>query len=342
MARYPTVSRVLQIALFEDWMLKFICAALAALMWFYIDGELTSQVDIPIALRAGEITLPNNLELATDQPLPKFVVRVRGPRNRLQLATAENVSIKPKQLESAVPGKNEITLLPADVEVPEGFDIVSVFPRDATQSSVEVMQVISTSKPVRARIHGEPRIGHIAGRPHCDPPNALIEGEADLEHIEYVWTEDIDITDADQDLLREVGIVQAVDVGGKRIPFRSNQRVRVIVPIRAPETKRKMTFEVHLNPPEGMAMQVEPKTVEVEVVGDERDVSGTEIAANIMLYVEWPNSVDRPKDAGQVSGPHPAPLRWVAPPHVQITGLEGNPLPTVQVKGVATAMKAAQ
>src|SRR5271157_79718 len=105
MPHHPLISRILRAALFEDWLLKFICLALAIMMWFYIDGELTDQREIGAALRPADLELPAGFELA-ERPLPKFTVRIRGPRRRLQLMSAESISFRKKKLLNPQPGKN--------------------------------------------------------------------------------------------------------------------------------------------------------------------------------------------------------------------------------------------
>src|SRR5258708_33361076 len=77
--------RGLKSALLEDWTLKIICLALALLMWFYIDGELTGQSTFTVSMRSSDIQLQPGWSLAPSSPLPEFLVTVRGPRRSLPM-----------------------------------------------------------------------------------------------------------------------------------------------------------------------------------------------------------------------------------------------------------------
>ena len=79
MARFQILLRVLHAAIFEDWLLKFICLAFATMMWIYIDGELTGEMDVPLLLRKGDFTLPPNLEMP-EQEMPRYTVHATNWR----------------------------------------------------------------------------------------------------------------------------------------------------------------------------------------------------------------------------------------------------------------------
>ena len=341
MARFPLLNRFLRAALFEDWVLKFICLAFAILMWFYIDGELSGQIDLVVALRPADLVLPANLELAPDSPLPKLRVIVRGPRSRLPLVSPDNISFKKKQLDNPQPGRNVINFTPSDAEAEANFDIVSITPKDSPDAAVELVEIVSKPKSVLVKHHGDPRAGFLIGKWRCEPEKVNIEAASDdIDHIQNVYTEELDVTDLEQDLIREVGIVQSVEIFGRVIPFRCSQRVRVTIPIRPPEATRVLSVDVRTFAPDGIALQADPKTVEVEVVGDDQDLSAQDIQSKILLYVEWPSTVDRPKDPNVTVSAHAVKLQWVAPPRIQVRGVKNTPLPTVNVlAALAPAMK---
>ncbi len=343
MVRFPLLTRFLRAALFEDWVLKFICLAFAILMWFYIDGELSGQIDLVVSLRPTDLVLPSNLELAPDSPLPKLRVIVRGPRSRLPLVSPENISFKKKQLENPQPGRNVINFTPTDADAEANFDIISISPKDSPDAAVELVEIVSKSKSVLVKHRGEPRAGFLIGKWRCEPEKVNIEASSDeVDHIQNVYTEELDVTDLDQDLVREVGVVQSVEIFGRVIPFRCNQRVRVTIPIRPPEATRVLSVDIRTFAPDGIALQADPKTVEVELVGDDQELSVPDIQSKILLYVEWPSTLDRPKDPNVTVGPHPVKLQWVAPPRIQVRGVKNTTLPTVNVRAaLAPAMKPA-
>jgi hypothetical protein len=332
MARFQVFLRVLHAAIFEDWLLKFICLALATMMWIYIDGELTGEVDVSWMLHRDDLSLPPNLELQSEQTLPKYTLRVRAPRSRLQLITADNIAIKKKQLENAQAGShNKINLQPSDFEG-EGFDVVGITPRDEKQE-IELTEIASRPVNVRVRPHGQPREGFVIGKALSDPPKVTIEGALqDVDRVKEVVTEEVDVSDADQELVREVGIEKTTEIGGRRISFHCPQKVRVTIPILSVDAKIAMTLDIRSFAPQGIAMQVEPKSLDVEIVGDGNELASPELKSNILLYVEWPATADRPKDAATVSGPYTVPVRCNAPPRIKVQGVNGAPLPTVTLR----------
>src|SRR5689334_2001375 len=109
--------RLLRSILFEDWWLKITCLGLAVLMWFYIDGELTDHGDFVATLRPADLELPAGWELSTDTPMPKYTVRLRGARRRLQLFSPDAIVIKKQTITNPQPGRNSINLGPADIDV---------------------------------------------------------------------------------------------------------------------------------------------------------------------------------------------------------------------------------
>jgi hypothetical protein len=332
MANFPILSRVLHVALFEDWALKFICLVLATLMWFYIDGELTDQRNFTVSIRPDQVVLPSGYEMALDRPPPRFNVRVRGPRRPLQFLTESNIAFKRKTLENPQPGRNQLNLKPSDIEV-EGFDVLDVSPNDK-ESVIELRETVSRLKPVRVKPIGQPKNGFLIGKTRAVPPQVNIEGQIqELDAIDFVWADEVDVSDADQDVVRDVAVVPNVVVDGRRIDFRCNQKVRATVPIQPVEVTRRMRFDVRTMPLEGAAMVVEPRSVEVEVVAEERDLSAPDVMSSIVLYVEWPNNWERPKDAAETLGPTPVQVKSISPPRVQIRGVNGAALPTVEVRG---------
>jgi hypothetical protein len=337
MARFQVFLRVLHAAIFEDWLLKFICLALATMMWIYIDGELTGEVDVPLVLRKGDFSLPPNLEMP-EQDMPRYTVRVRAPRSRLQLITADNLAIKKRPLlENAQPGHNPLSLQPNDLDG-DGMDVVSVTPRDGKAQGIELTEITSRPVSVRVRTHGQPREGFVIGKAVSDPPKVSIEGiSQDVERIKEVLTEEVDVSDADQDMVREVGILPSVEVGGQKIDFHCGQKVHVTIPIHSADANIQMTLDVRTIAPPGIAMEVEPKTVEVKVTGDGNDLAAPELKSNILLYAEWPATADRPKDAASVSGPYTVQLHCNAPPRVKVQSVNGSALPTVAVRGSLSA-----
>ncbi|MCY3020208.1 MAG: YbbR-like domain-containing protein [Planctomycetota bacterium] len=329
--------RFLRAALLEDWGLKSLSLVLAILMWFYIDGELTDKRDFVVSMRPSDISLPPGYSLAPDYPLPKLLVMLRGPRRRLQLISADSIVFQKKVITNPVAGRNLLSVVPNDLKA-EGFDILSVSPKDEQEPAIELVYTVRRLKRVRVKTRGTVRPGYVTEPGTTDPDQVNIEGKLDdLDALEHVWTEEVDMTNAEKDIVREVGIQPCVDVNGRRISFRCTATVRVAVFVRPEQVTKRMILDVRPAALPGTAMTVEPSSVEVEVRADAREFASPELKSNILLCVEWPTAWERPKDETVVLGPQRVQVRCFAPPGVQVRGLNGAALPTVEVRGAASA-----
>jgi len=332
MPNFPRVVRGLQALFFEDRLLKAICLALAVLLWFYIDGELTDRRDFVVAMRPSDIVLPPGWALAPDRALPKFLVLLRGPRRRLQLISADSIGLQ-KKLLNPVAGLNTVSIEPGDLHA-EGFDVLSVSPKDA---AVVLFSTTTKSKRVLVKTVGKVRQGFVAEAGTASPDQVDIEGQSnELDAFDHVWTEDVDITNAEQDVAREVGIVPFIEVNTRRIAFRCATPVRALVLVHPERAAKRLTLDVRPLPLPGTAMTIEPDTVEVEVQGEPRDLAAPDLKSGIILFADWPNW-ERPKDEKSVLGPQQVQVRAFSPPRLQVRGVNGGPLPSVEVRGALCA-----
>ncbi|HLX60227.1 MAG TPA: YbbR-like domain-containing protein [Planctomycetota bacterium] len=325
-------GKVLRVIFIDDPVLKLICLALSLLLWFYIDGELTGQKDFELQMRPSDIALADSLELAAPDKLPKFKVTVRGPRGQIELWRRENLRFKHKILDNPHPGRNPVNVSTSDVEA-ENLIVVSVAPLDSASEAVDIVATAAEMKPVRARVRGQPS-GFLVGKPIVSPDQVRIKGSRDdINSLDEVWTADIDVSSADHELNLDVPIVERREIGDKIIVFQCPEKVHVTIPVEPVKVPRTQTLDVWARVPPGLAMRIQPQTVEVEVVIEERDFKDPNILSKISLYVEWPSAWDRPKDTNTVLGPVPVQVKFSAPPRVQVRGVKDSPLPTVNVTG---------
>jgi hypothetical protein len=333
MANFPVLSRILHAVLFEDWMLKFICLLLAVLMWFYIDGELTDTKDFIIPLQESQVHVPPGYVLVPGQQLPSYTVQVRGPRRRLPLTGPENFRIKRKAFDEPRNGKNSYMLQPGDF-VAEGFEILTVAPN---QRDPGVYLIATSTQMKRVFVKtSRAKKGFYVEKAITEPTQVTIEGPTeDLEKITQVYTTEIDISNAEEGEISTMAVIEeAVDVDGLTVKFRvpeKDRRVRANVVIKPEAGARRVPLIVRPVPLPGTAMMIEPETVQVEVIAEERDI--VDVASKVTLYVDWPPAWEKPKDANTVLGPLSLPVRAEHPARIQVRGIDGPNLPTVTVRG---------
>jgi hypothetical protein len=265
--------------------------------------------------------------------MPKFIVTLRGPRRNLQFLTADTIAFRKVELANPVPGNNIIRLTPAAMEA-EGFDVISIAPKDGGDATVALVYTVRRTKPVRVRTVGRVKAGYVMEPGTADPNQVEIEGPSqDLDAVEHVWTEEVDANEAERDIVREAAIQPFVDVAGKRVAFRCATTVRVSVPVHPELVTRRLTLDVRPLALPGAAMAITPQTVEVEVHAEANELAAPDLKSSITLYVEWPGTWERPKDAATTLGPERVQVRCFAPPRVQVRGVGGTALPTVEVRG---------
>jgi len=335
MAFLPRTGRLLRWIFLEDLGLKFMCLLLAGLLWFYIDGELMSQKEFELPVRPADLARSESLELASPRNLPVFIVRVRGPRRLIEFWQNQNLRFKRRLLDNPRPGRNPLNPQPGDVDA-ENFAVVSVMPKDPGGAAVTLIPTAIESRPVRVRIRGQPKEGFLAGKPLSNPVQVKIKGsDNDLALITEVWTDEVDISGAEQDVNAEVAVTPNVEVDGHTINFSPTEKVRVTVPVTPVVVVRQSNFEVRALVPPGLAMTVEPQSVNVELAieAPPRNVDIEEIRSRVKLYVEWPAFWERPKDSKTVLGPAKVQIKFSAPTRVFVRGVNSGPLPEVQITG---------
>jgi hypothetical protein len=232
-----------------------------------------------------------------------------------------------------VPGLNPLAIEPGDL-LAEGFDILSVSPQDGREPVIDLVSTVRRLKRVRVKTVGKVKAGYIAEAGAADPDKVNIEGQSqDLDAIDYVWTEDVDIANAEQDVVREVAIAPFVELGGRKMMFRCTTPVRVTVMVHPELVAKRMTLDVRPLALPGTAMMVDPPAVEVEVQAEARDLAAPELKSSIILFADWPREWAVPKESNAVLGPLRVQVRAFAPPGVQVRGVNGTALPTVEVRG---------
>jgi hypothetical protein len=326
------IRRAVRVTLLDDPALKLVCLALALGLWFYIDGEIMETKTVEMQMRPGDILRSDNLEIDQPDNLPRFVVRVRGARKQLDLWQPQSLRFRRPLLSNPHEGVNWVSAAPDDIEA-QTFAILSVAPAEAGTNSVTLNKVVSEMRPVRVRTRGKQRDGFLVGSPSIWPPTVKVSGCEDaLTALNEVWTEDMQIDGADVDLTTDLGIAPRIEVNGKAVTLHCDQRVHVTLPITPIIVTHAFTLDVWARVPPGRVLRVEPATVQVELVVEERDFKEKDILAQVSLYVEWPAQWAQPAE-GVPLGPMPVRVKFIAPPRVSVRGVNNTPLPTVNVTG---------
>ncbi|MEI6236884.1 MAG: YbbR-like domain-containing protein, partial [Planctomycetota bacterium] len=253
------IGQFLRIVLIDDPLLKLLCAALAFLMWIYIDGELTSQKEYELALKPSDIARTDSLEIAATNTMPKFKVTVRGARRQIEFWPREGLRFKRKLLDNAHSGRNAVSVAVSDVEA-ESFTVVSVEPVDPDGAFVDFVSTATAIKNVRVRTRNSPRAEFLVGQPSSTPMRVRVKGAADdLALINEVWTEEVDLNGVEQAIHQDVPISEKMDIGDRIIKIQCDEKVHVTIPIDPVKATLVQTLDVWARVPPGLAMRVDPQ-----------------------------------------------------------------------------------
>jgi YbbR domain-containing protein len=103
-------------------------------------------------------------------------VRLRGTSKRIRDLNPYQVSVQ-VNLNQTQQGTIDITLDPRNVQVPQGFEVVSIEP---SKIRVELDKEISQSLPVEASLVGRVPTGYRSAAPEVFPSTVLVTGPESL------------------------------------------------------------------------------------------------------------------------------------------------------------------
>ena len=138
--------------LLENLPLKLVSLALAALLWFVIAGEKTSEMglSVPVELQ----NFPKDLEL-TGEPVNAVEVRLRASPGIIQRLGPGDVSAQ-VDLTGVQEGEHIVHLTGDSIRVPFGVKVVKITPSILTLNLERTLQKMV---PVRPRLLGPARAG---------------------------------------------------------------------------------------------------------------------------------------------------------------------------------------
>ena len=265
--------------------LKVVSLVLAALLWFVIAGEKTSEMGLsaPVELQ----NFPKDLELTGD-PVNAVEVRLRASPGIIQRLTPGDVSAH-VDLVDAREGERIVHLTADAVRVPFGVTVVKISPSIIT---LNLERTLLKTVPVRPRLLGRPAPGYEVAEVTAEPAEARIAGpKSRVQEVESAFTEPVSVDDAETDVVEHVNI----GLEDPLLRIQGSPRVRVTVRIReVAQTRSLEGLPVEVR---GGDFAVRPSRVTVVLAGPASVLASVESAA-IRPYV----------DASRVGGADAAPV----------------------------------
>lgn len=245
--------------IFRNFGVKVVSIGFALLLWGLVAGQREAERSLRIPLEYRNI--PEHLELISE-PDSLVDVRVRGSSSLLgELRAADLVAVL--DLRTAREGRRLFHLLPNDVNVPAGVDVLQVTP-----STVPLTFEASAARivPVVPDVEGEPAPGFVAGRVIADPATVEVIGpQSAVRQVTEATTEPVSIDGARATVRDTVTIGLPDSMARLRNP-RSGTVTVEIVPAPVDRTVENVPVEVQ-GLAKGRRAVVSPDTVTVHVRG---------------------------------------------------------------------------
>jgi hypothetical protein len=264
--------------LLQNLPLKLVSLALAAVLWFVIAGEKTSEMglSVPVELK----NFPKDLELTGDA-VNAVEVRLRASPGMIQRIVPGEVSAQ-VNLVGFGEGEHIVHLTEDSIRMPFGVKVVKISPAVLT---FHLERTLRKVVPVQPRLLGRPAEGYEVAEVTSDPAEVRLEGPTSrVDEVESAFTEPISVDGAKETVTEEV----TIGIADPLLRVVVTPRVKVTARIRprhATRTIRGVPVEVR-----GSADRAHPARVDVTVTGPEKALPGL-AASSVRASVDGARAV---------------------------------------------------
>lgn len=210
--------------------LKATSLLLAALLWFAIAAEKSSEmgISVPVELQ----NLPKDLELTGDM-VNSVEVRLRASPGVIQRLAPGEVSAR-LDLQGATEGERIIHMGRDAIRVPFGVQVVKVNPAMLTLTFERTLQKVV---PVRPRLLGRPAKGYEVAELVSEPAEVRIAGpKSRVQEVESAFTEPVSVEGVQANVADSVSL----GIDDPLLRILDGARVRVTARIREVQEQRTL------------------------------------------------------------------------------------------------------
>jgi YbbR domain-containing protein len=170
----------------RTWGLRLLALAIAGAMWYSV--SLAGRETLTERLVEASVSYNRPRGFVVLDPVQSVNVRLRGSRKKVRALNPYQVNVQ-VELTQSQKGTVTVSLGPEDVQVPEGFEVVSIEPNVIR---VELDREVTQRLPVRPQLVGEPAAGAIPGEPEVLPNQVQVTGpESLISKYEWINTQPI-------------------------------------------------------------------------------------------------------------------------------------------------------
>lgn len=173
---------------FKNKTLKIMALVFAIAMWILVEGEKRTEVGflIPLEFR----NLPKDMVII-GEPVKDAEVRVLVSKKVLAKLSPAQLTA-PIDLSMAKPGINNLIVLPRDIKIPKGVEIVKVNPSSIL---IHLETIASKLVPVKVKLVGAPAPGFRVKGISVEPDSVAVFGTSgQLKDINEIYTASMDIS----------------------------------------------------------------------------------------------------------------------------------------------------
>jgi YbbR domain-containing protein len=170
------------------WALRALALAVAVSLWFFLSWDKRERQSERVV--EASVTYDTAEGMTVLDPARQIDVRIRGGTQRVRTLNPAVVNVL-VVLAQDEPGPFDVALTPANVYVPEGFEVVSL---DPSTLHLTLDRVVSRRLPVEVDLTGEPAAGAMVGEPQAAPAAVTVRGpQSRLENIDLARTRPISL-----------------------------------------------------------------------------------------------------------------------------------------------------
>lgn len=235
--------------------LKAASLGLAALLWYVIAGQKTSEMGLTVPVELQNF--PHDLEL-TGEAVNVVEVRLRASPGIIQRIGPGDVTAR-VDLAGMGEGEHIVHFTAESIRAPRGVAVVRVNP---SSIALNFERTLHKTVPVRPRLTGRPALGFEVTEVASDPPEVRLAGpKSRVQEIESVFTEPISVEGA------RAPVSEQVDVGLDDPLLRVVGSATVVVRAQVREVMQTRLFEDVDVAVRGGAAQPRPGRVDVTLAG---------------------------------------------------------------------------
>jgi YbbR domain-containing protein len=152
------------------WWIRVLSLAIAVALWFFLSWDKRERQSERVV--EASVTYDTAADMVVMNPVRQIDVRVRGGSRRVRTLNPFLVNVL-VELPQTEPGQVPVPLVPEQVFVPEGVEVVSL---DPNALDLTLDREVTKRLPVLVDLVGEPAAGATVGEPVIAPLEVAVRG----------------------------------------------------------------------------------------------------------------------------------------------------------------------